>query len=76
MMNWRRYISLSGGFLFDKSIHDLDLALFFLQSLNINPEVINIKTETAHNLFKKSKKQTIIDQILNNQELNKKFNRP
>lgn len=71
MMSWRRYASLSGGLLLEKSIHDLDLALFFIQSLNIDPQNIIISTETAHNFYKKSQKQTIIIEILSNQELKK-----
>lgn len=71
MMSWRRHISLSGGLLLEKCIHDLDLALFFLQSLNIDLQDIYINTKTAHNFFKKSHKQTIIDHIANNEEIKK-----
>jgi hypothetical protein len=71
MMGWRQYISLSGGLLHEKCIHDLDLALFFLQSLGIDPQNIDIKTEASHNFFKKSQKQMVIDYVLHNERIRK-----
>ncbi len=69
MMSWRRYISLSGGLLLEKSIHDLDLALFFIHSLGIKPQEIVITTESAHNCFKQSQKKKVLQEILYNDEL-------
>lgn len=69
MMNWRRYISLSGGLLLEKSIHDLDLALFLMNSMGIDFESISISTQALHKQFKKSKKELLLTDILNNNEL-------
>ncbi len=69
MMSWRRHISLSGGLLLEKCIHDLDLALFFIHALGINPQEITIKTETFHNFFNKSNKNNILNEILHNDTL-------
>ena len=71
MMSWRRYISLSGGLLLEKSIHDLDLALFFIQSLEGTSEDVHIRTQVAHNFFTNSHKQTIINEVLSNESLKK-----
>ncbi len=71
MMSWRRFISLSGGLLLEKSIHDLDLALFFIHSLNVTPKDIYLRTVASHNFFKKSQKQKIIDRILHDAEIQK-----
>ena len=64
MMNWRRYISLSGGLLIEKSVHDLDLASFFMEAVDVHPKTIDISTKTQHNFYKKSNKQLIIDRLL------------
>jgi predicted dehydrogenase len=75
MMNWRRYISLSGGFLFEKSIHDLDLAFFFMRSLNASPEEIVINTHAAHRLYKKSQKDTLLENVAANDQLQQSIER-
>ncbi|MDR3646146.1 MAG: Gfo/Idh/MocA family oxidoreductase [Candidatus Babeliales bacterium] len=69
MMNWRKYISLSGGLLLEKSIHDLDLALFLIKSLGINFESISISTQALHKKFKKSQQNALLTEVLNNEEL-------
>lgn len=69
MMSWRRYISLSGGLLLEKSIHDLDLALFFIHSLGVDLQEIVVTTESAHNCFKQSQKDKMLQEILYNDEL-------
>jgi len=69
MMNWRRYISKSGGLLLEKSIHDLDLGLFFMRALNVEPEEIVITTNADHRLFKKSQKKNILKSLTTNDEL-------
>ncbi len=69
MMSWRRYISLSGGFLLEKSIHDLDLALFFMHSLNVDPQEISVTTKSSHGFFKQSNKKNILNEILSNDVL-------
>jgi predicted dehydrogenase len=71
MMSWRRYISLSGGLLLEKCIHDLDLALFFISSYGFDPYAIDISTHTAHNFFKASHQKNILHEITHNTVLNK-----
>lgn len=63
MMNWRRSINLSGGLLLEKSIHDLDLGLFFMRALNVDPKEVVINTEVAHRFFKKSQKKKILKSV-------------
>lgn len=63
MMNWRRYISRSGGLLLEKSIHDLDLSLFFIRALEGDCKEMVIDTHTAHRLFKKSQKKQLLKTI-------------
>lgn len=60
MMNWRRYKDMSGGFLFEKSIHDLDLALFFMHQLGNECADIAISSHAEHRLYKKSHKQKLL----------------
>lgn len=69
MMNWRRSIKQSGGFLLEKSIHDLDLSLFFMRSLGIDPQEIVINTTAEHRLYKKSQKKKLIDAVNGSTEL-------
>ena len=71
MMNWRRYISLSGGLLIEKSVHDLDLAYFFMQAVDVHPKSISITTEAQHNFYKKSNKQLITDKLLTDANVRK-----
>jgi predicted dehydrogenase len=69
LMSWRKYISLSGGMLLEKSIHDLDLAFFFIQSLGIDLQEIHVSTESAHRYFKQSQKERILQELLHNDAL-------
>jgi hypothetical protein len=69
MMNWRRHISLSGGLLLEKSIHDLDLGLFFMHALGVDPEEVLINTEVAHRFFKKSQKKKILKSVAGDEQL-------
>jgi predicted dehydrogenase len=69
MMSWRKYYHLSGGFMLEKSIHDLDLALFFIHTLGINPESVSITTEAAHKLFRQSQREVIIQKALRDEEI-------
>lgn len=75
MMNWRRYKSISGGLLLEKSVHDLDLALFFMQALSVHPEFVAITTETAHNFFKLSRKDEIKDRIIHDETVRNSLKR-
>jgi predicted dehydrogenase len=72
IMGWRRYINLSGGLLLEKCIHDLDLSLFFINSLGIEPTQISITTQTAHKFFIKSRKDEILNYIIHNENFCKK----
>jgi hypothetical protein len=71
MMNWRRYISLSGGLLIEKSVHDLDLAYFFMEAVGVHPQSISITTDAKHNFYKKSNKQLITDRLLADADVRK-----
>lgn len=63
MMNWRRSIKQSGGLLLEKSIHDLDLSLFFMRALGIDPQEITINTQAEHRLYKTSEKKKLIKTV-------------
>jgi|GEM_PF-2451398 predicted dehydrogenase len=63
MMNWRRSIKQSGGLLLEKSIHDLDLSLFFMHALGIDPQEITINTQAEHRLYKASEKKKLIKAV-------------
>lgn len=63
MMNWRRSIKQSGGFLLEKSIHDLDLSLFFMRALGIDPQEITINTRAEHRLYRASEKKKLIKAV-------------
>jgi len=69
MMNWRRSINLSGGLLLEKSIHDLDLSLFFMRALGVDPQEMVINTQVDHRLYKKSQKKKLIKTVTADQEL-------
>ncbi|MBS1656604.1 MAG: Gfo/Idh/MocA family oxidoreductase [Bacteroidetes bacterium] len=69
MMNWRRYISLSGGLLIEKSVHDLDLAYFFMETLGAHPQSVSISTEVDHRFYKKSNKELIVSRLLSDPEV-------
>ncbi len=75
MMNWRRYQSLSGGLLLDKSVHDLDLALYFMEAVGVRPEAFSISTEARHDFYKNSNKQNIVDRLLIDKGLQKNVER-
>lgn len=72
MMNWRRFKDQSGGLLLEKSVHDLDLALFFMQAVDEVPHTLHVTTETSHEFFKKSRHQEILSALLQNKELREK----
>lgn len=73
IMGWRRYISLSGGLLLEKCIHDLDLSLFFIDAVGVKPTNISISTERANKFYIKSHKSEILEHILHNEKLLQKF---
>jgi predicted dehydrogenase len=75
MMNWRRSINQSGGLLLEKSIHDLDLSLFFMRSLGIDPQEMVINTTADHRLYKKSQKKKLIDTVNASPELQESISR-
>lgn len=66
MMNWRRYQSVSGGLLIEKSVHDLDLSLTFMQALGCSPKTLSITTKAFHELFKKSNQAAILNHLQKN----------
>ncbi|MDE3045563.1 MAG: Gfo/Idh/MocA family oxidoreductase [Verrucomicrobiota bacterium] len=72
MMNWRRYRSLSGGFLVEKAIHDLDLALFFMEAAGVKPHSLSLTTNASHDLFKKSRQSEILARLLEDKALREK----
>lgn len=69
MMNWRRYTSLSGGLLIEKSVHDLDLACFFMEAVDVHPKSVSITTDARHDFYKKSNKQLIADRLLTDSDV-------
>ncbi len=69
MMNWRRFISQSGGLLLEKSIHDLDLGLFFMRAAGFEPQEIVINTQAEHRLFKKSQKKKLLRTVAEDRDL-------
>lgn len=71
MMNWRRYISLSGGLLIEKSVHDLDLACFFMETVDVHPKSVSITTKAEHNFYKKSNKELITSKLLTDSNVRK-----
>lgn len=73
MMNWRRYHSLSGGLLLEKSVHDLDLSLFFMQAVGVNPTSLSITTDTSHDFYKRARKDEILARILQDEPLRKQL---
>lgn len=73
MMSWRRHISLSGGFLLEKCVHDLDLAFFFMNALGIEPQRVTLATKASHELYYKDNKERIVHEIMHNPVLNKSF---
>jgi predicted dehydrogenase len=75
MMNWRRYISLSGGLLIEKSVHDLDLACFFMRAVGVHPDSLCISTETAHHFYMKKNKEQIIHKLLTDSSIRKNAER-
>ncbi|CAM6000398.1 unnamed protein product [Sphagnum balticum] len=64
IMGSRRLSSIWGGFLLEKSIHDLDLALFFMKSLGIDPVSIKLNSKSAHTFYTKSHQKEILDHVL------------
>ena len=71
MMNWRRYKSMSGGLLIEKSVHDLDLAYFFMEAVDVHPQSISVTTDVRHDFYKKSNQQNITDRLLTDASLRK-----
>ncbi len=69
MGGWRRSISQSGGFMLEKVVHDMDLALYFLNAINIQPTKAQLNSHKAHHFFIKSRKKELIDFALNNPDL-------
>ncbi len=75
MMNWRRYASLSGGLLIEKSIHDLDLALYYMEAAGIQPNSFTVSTRASHDFYKKSNSEKIKDRLLQDVVLRKSAER-
>ena len=73
MSGWRRYISRSGGFMLEKVIHDLDLALFFTDVLKIDFDQMNISTQAANKFFIKSRKNELLNYMMNDDGLLKRI---
>jgi len=61
MGGWRRSAQLSGGFMVEKVIHDMDLALFFLDALGLTVQNTTVESHADHRFFIKSRKQEILD---------------
>ncbi|MCH9621710.1 MAG: hypothetical protein S4CHLAM20_11360 [Chlamydiia bacterium] len=75
MMNWRRYQSLSGGLLIEKAVHDIDLAFFFMESVDVHPESISMNTFSDHYFYKLSNKENIINTLLTDEMVRYKATR-
>lgn len=75
MMNWRRFKDQSGGLLLEKSIHDLDLFVWFMQAAGYTPQAMTISTQSAHEFFKKSRHQEMLAKLLEDQELRQSCDR-
>jgi len=73
MMNWRRYKSLSGGLLIEKSVHDLDLALYLMQAAGAFPKQIAIRSEAFHHFYLKSNQNTILARLNDDTTLQNKL---
>ncbi len=73
MMNWRRYHSLSGGLMLEKSVHDLDLSLFFMQAVGFTPTSLRITTDSSHDFYKRARKNEILARILQDEPLRKQL---
>ena len=69
MMNWRRYASLSGGLLLDKSVHDLDLAFYYMAAVGVLPTSISVSTQASHQFYKKSNREMIANCLLRDKAL-------
>ena len=60
VMTNRRYRSLWGGLLLEKSIHDIDLALFFVSSLGLYPSRIILDTVIQNQFFTQSNQEKVL----------------
>lgn len=54
VLGTRRYRSLWGGLLLEKSIHDIDLALFFISATGFYPSRIRLNTTAENRFFTRS----------------------
>ncbi len=64
--------NLWGGLLLEKSIHDLDLALFFITSLGLNPSQIVLNTTVDNQFFTRSNLPQILNYCENDSALKKR----
>lgn len=65
----RRYRSLWGGLLLEKSIHDIDLALFFISATGFTPSRILLNTTTENKFFTHANLPQILEYCGNNPAL-------
>lgn len=68
----RRYRSRWGGLLLEKSIHDVDLALFFISSMGLHPSRVVLDTFTENKFFTRSNEQEILKYCGGNNELRRR----
>ena len=68
----RHFRSLWGGLLLEKSIHDIDLALFYISSIGFQPTRIILNTFTDNRFFTRSNQQQILNYCGDNSVLKKK----
>lgn len=73
MLGWRKDRNLSGGLLLEKSIHDLDLALYIIDTLDFKPQSITISSNADHRFFKLSEKERIVHFVLENKDTCKRL---
>lgn len=72
VLGTRRYRNLWGGLLLEKSIHDIDLALFFVSATGFWPLKMEISTKAEHQFFTQENLTTILS-YCDNLELKKRI---
>ena len=68
----RRYRSMWGGLLLEKSIHDIDLALFFISATGFNPSRMTLDTIAENRFFTRSNQLQILEYCGDDYQLKKR----